>query len=583
MRGTLRSLLALLLLAAAAAVQAQSFGLGDGYFYSINASNADTITIIGYNGPGGAVSIPTNINGLTVNSIGSGGKNEVFAGTGATVVVIPGSVNSIGAEAFKGCASLTSVITAGSVTNLGEDAFADCTNLTSVYFNSNPPSADASVFNSDTNATVYYLAGTTNWSATFAGLPAVMSTAPDQFSYTTNAGTITITGFSGGSVVIIPDAINGLLVASIGTNTIYDGIGDTNGSGDTSLTIPYSVTNIGEEAFVNWRHLTSVSIPGSVAIMGNDAFYFCPLGSATIANGVTSIGDGAFQDCLNLTNVTIPDSVTSFGADAFYDCQNLNSIMIGNNITNIGPGAFAASDLTSVSIPGSIASIGEWAFGSCALLASVTIEEGVTSIGDYAFNSSGLRSVTIPGSITNIGDAAFEGCLFLGTVTIPSGVTSIGDAAFNGSDLWGSMMIPGSVTNIGASAFSEVSLASVFFTGNAPTADPTAFYNGISDITTIYYLPGTAGWSSLFAGRPAVLWNPLIQACGANFGVRNNQFGFTVINGAPTNIPIVVEACTNLASPVWTPLLSLTLSNSFYFSDPQWTNYSARYYGLGFP
>jgi hypothetical protein len=54
-------------------------------------------------------------------------------------------------------------------------------------------------------------------------------------------------------------------------------------------------------------------------------------------------------------------------------------------------------------------------------------------------------------------------------------------------------------------------------------------------------------------------------------------------NGGTNNIPIMLEACTNLASPVWVPLLSLTLSNSFYFSDPQWTNYSARYYGLGFP
>jgi hypothetical protein len=80
-----------------------------------------------------------------------------------------------------------------------------------------------------------------------------------------------------------------------------------------------------------------------------------------------------------------------------------------------------------------------------------------------------------------------------------------------------------------------------------------------------------------------VLWNPQIQAGGTNFGVQNNQFGFTITNGSTTNIPIVVEACTNLASPVWIPLQTLTLSNSFYFSDPQWTNYFARFYGLGFP
>ena len=46
----------------------------------------------------------------------------------------------------------------------------------------------------------------------------------------------------------------------------------------------------------------------------------------------------------------------------------------------------------------------------------------------------------------------------------------------------------------------------------------------------------------------------------------------------------MVEACTNLASPVWTPLQTITLTNgSFYFSDPQWTNYPGRFYGLGSP
>ena len=67
-----------------------------------------------------------------------------------------------------------------------------------------------------------------------------------------------------------------------------------------------------------------------------------------------------------------------------------------------------------------------------------------------------------------------------------------------------------------------------------------------------------------------------------SFGVSNNQFGFNVTGTA--NIPIVVEACTNLASPVWTVLRSLKLTNgSFYFSDPQWTNYSGRFYRISSP
>jgi hypothetical protein len=78
------------------------------------------------------------------------------------------------------------------------------------------------------------------------------------------------------------------------------------------------------------------------------------------------------------------------------------------------------------------------------------------------------------------------------------------------------------------------------------------------------------------------LWNPQIQTTNGNFGVQSYQFGFD-ITGTPS-IPIVVEACTNLANPIWTPLTNVTLtSGSFHFSDPQWTNFPTRYYGIGFP
>jgi hypothetical protein len=64
--------------------------------------------------------------------------------------------------------------------------------------------------------------------------------------------------------------------------------------------------------------------------------------------------------------------------------------------------------------------------------------------------------------------------------------------------------------------------------------------------------------------------------------VQTNGFGF-IISWA-TNISVVVEACTNLANPTWSPLATNTLSGgSAYFSDPQWTNYPARFYRLRSP
>jgi hypothetical protein len=47
---------------------------------------------------------------------------------------------------------------------------------------------------------------------------------------------------------------------------------------------------------------------------------------------------------------------------------------------------------------------------------------------------------------------------------------------------------------------------------------------------------------------------------------------------------IVVEACTNLANPLWLSLETNTLSGgSCYFSDPLWTNQPARFYRLRSP
>jgi hypothetical protein len=138
--------------------------------------------------------------------------------------------------------------------------------------------------------------------------------------------------------------------------------------------------------------------------------------------------------------------------------------------------------------------------------------------------------------------------------------------------------IPGSVTNIGDLAFAFCrNLTGVFFTGDPPIADSSVFLSGNNP--TVYYLPGMTGWSSPFASREAVLWNPQMQTSGTNFGVQSNQFGFNIV-GTPF-IPIVVETSTNLASRVWIPLQTLTLTNgSFSFSDSQWTNFQTRYYRL---
>ncbi len=168
--------------------------------------------------------------------------------------------------------------------------------------------------------------------------------------------------------------------------------------------------------------------------IGNGAFRGARLTSITIPESVTSIGQGAFQGCSDLTSITIPNSVTSIGSGAFLDCSALTFVSIPNSVTSIEDYFFyRCSALASVTIPNSVMSIGEYAFWDCSSLTTVTIPNFVTSIGEYAFcGCSGLTTMCLPNSVTSIGEGAFFGCKALTSITISNSLTSIGENAFRG-------------------------------------------------------------------------------------------------------------------------------------------------------
>ena len=276
----------------------------------------------------------------------------------------------------------------------------------------------------------------------------------------------------------------------------------------TSITIPNSVTSIGNNAFYECSGLTSITIPNSVTNIGDGAFSGCSrLTSVTIPNSVTSIGDYAFSKCSALTSVTIPNSVTSIGDNAFSGCTGINQTIIVNdmfvflpkgyeghysipeNISTIIGGAFEeCSGLTSVTIPNSVTSIGSYAFFKCSDLTSITIPNSVTSIGNYAFSScSGLTSVTIPNSVTSIGYGAFYGCSGLTSVTIPNSVTSIGDYAFEDCSGLTSVTIPNSVTSIGGWAFCGCSGLTSVTIPNSVTSIGRDTFLDCNSIKKLYY------------------------------------------------------------------------------------------------
>ena len=224
------------------------------------------------------------------------------------------------------------------------------------------------------------------------------------------------------------------------------------------MTIPDSVTSIGNRAFYGCSGLTNVHIKDigawcKIAFNGSAAnpFYYAHnlyldgelVTDLMIPDSVTSVGSHAFYGCSGLTSVTIPDSVTSIEVAAFYGCTGLRSVTIGADVQYIARGAFirceslenviVSSDnqyycvLDGVLCDKGLSRVIAYPYGAECL----KIPDFIKSIADSEFEKYGnLTSVIIPDSVTNIDSFAFYGCSNLVSVTIGRGVENVGRWAF---------------------------------------------------------------------------------------------------------------------------------------------------------
>lgn len=175
---------------------------------------------------------------------------------------------------------------ADGITSINNKAFCDCFNLRSVTI----PNSVTSI-----GIDAFYNAPNINYNGTATGSP---------------WGAKCVNGYIEGDLVYEDSTKTKLCACLISA---------------TSVTIPNSVTSIGDKAFYICPNLTSVIIPNTVTSIGKNAFNKCDsLTSVNIPYGVTSIGEHAFGDCSNLILVTIPNSVTSIGANAFKGVKNIH-------------------------------------------------------------------------------------------------------------------------------------------------------------------------------------------------------------------------------------------------------------------
>lgn len=252
-----------------------------------------------------------------------------------------------------------------------------------------------------------------------------------------------LTGYTGESTNIsIPNDVS----------VIADGA--FSGSDIQSVSIPYSVTSIGKEAFKSTHNLgkvrfesgskltgigdrvffgtqglAEIELPEGVTSIGSEAFSTSSVQRVVLPDGVTSIPASAFENCIQLSNVTLSDKVETIGANAFDACSALNKIKVRSasgsvaeglpsSLTTIGKAAFSGARLQSVKLPASVKTVESGAFANDSSLKTLELNEGLASIGDGAFSGTNVAEVVLPDSLVNLGTGVFANMKQLNTVTV---------------------------------------------------------------------------------------------------------------------------------------------------------------------
>lgn len=315
-------------------------------------------------------------------------------------VTIPEGVTSIGSFAFCGCEQLTKVSISSTVTEIGSNAFWTDPMLSAIQVaenNSNYSSLDGVLMDKAQSSLICYPAGKTD---TYYTIPDSVSriendafyrnpylafpTIPDSVTY---IGEYAFSRCDSLSAVTLPKHLDKLKHDAFGNcPRLY------------SVSIPVIPRFIDGDAFTNSAWFLAKQKQDPMVIVGSLLLNGAACkGEVTIPDTVTEIADDAFIANKDITGITIPSSVTKIHQGVFASCENLKTVRLPDSLTTLNNTLFQfCTSLTTVNIPENAVYIAYGTFGSCSSLQSVTLPEKVKKVYEGAFNNcTNLKEVTI--------------------------------------------------------------------------------------------------------------------------------------------------------------------------------------------
>lgn len=412
-------------------------------------------------------------------------------------VTFPRQLLSVGNYTYAQCPLLKTLTFPAMLESIGNYAFAECTGLTQLTFKDSGKSVKLGYGARSNSGTSYLdnipLFGNTNLTYLYIGRN-INYTAGEKYGYSPfyNQSFLTDVRFSqSGTVSYCKDY---LLYKVNNCKT---------------LTLPESLTSIGNWTFRGMAALESIVVPNAVTEMGTYAFANdTSLKSAKLSTSCPWLKEGLFSECNALQSITIPSAVTKMDGYMFTNCKTLTSATFedGTDLIEMGYGASWKNYGLFSDCPLKTLNLGRWLsyntevasrspFYSIDALKNLNIGKNVKVIDKYMFSyCEGLEEVNLPDNITSVNLWGFRGCSSLKSVRLSEKLSQVGDYGFAGCTSLDNVTFPASMTSVASNSFSDcTALRKLDLGQNLLIIGPSAFENdkaleGIEIPSTLYGL-----------------------------------------------------------------------------------------------